>query len=455
MPPRLLAALGRPAAIVLGVLAAWHAPAIGAAESPKASSFTLGNGMQVVVIPDHRAPVVTHMVWYRVGAADDPQGRSGLAHFLEHLMFKATAKIKSGEFTRALNRLGARHNALTTHDTTSYFQRAAKEHLGRLMELEADRMTNLKLDVEEVRTERDVIKEERRSSIDASPVAMLNEQMLSVLFQNHPYRRPVLGWAHEIERLEQSDAAAFYKAHYAPNNAVLVIAGDVTEGEVRQLAEKSYGRNERSAAIKPRMRPSEPEQIAPRRITLEDQRAGEPLVLRYYHAPSFQSGAREAAPVTVLARIMGGDDTSRLYRRLVVETKLAVQAGADHQNAQRDSGRIALLALAAKGRAMQEIEAAIDAVIAEIRKDGVTEEELRRAKRGLEADHVFETDNQEKRARRYGDGLTAGRSLAEVEGDQALLQAVSVGDVRRAAETYLDLRRSVTGLLVKPAAGNR
>ena len=274
----------------------------------KVSTFTLANGMQVVVIPDTRVPVVTHMVWYRVGAADDPSGKSGIAHFLEHLMFKATRSIKSGEFTRIVNRLGGRHNALTTHDTTTYFQRVAKEHLRRVMELEADRMTGLTLTAAEVLTERDVIKEERRGSVDASPLSLLNEQMQAALYQNHPYGRPVLGFAHEIAELSLQDATTFYNRHYAPNNAILVVAGDSTATEVRSLAAATYGRLQAKADIKPRQRPSEPEAIARRTVMLEDARAGAPLVLRTYHVPGFASAKPgDAEALSLLGGILGGE----------------------------------------------------------------------------------------------------------------------------------------------------
>src|SRR5262245_22026375 len=191
-------------AIVIGVFLAPPARA-----EPRVNTFNLSNGMQVVVIEDHRVPVVTHMIWYRTGAADDPWGTSGIAHFLEHLMFKSTGKLKSGEFTRTITKLGGRDNAITTHDTTSYFQRVAKEHLRSVMALEADRMVNLRLIEEEVRTERDVIQEERRSTVEGNPLTVLSEQMLAALYLNHPYGRPVLGWAHEMAKLSREDAAAF------------------------------------------------------------------------------------------------------------------------------------------------------------------------------------------------------------------------------------------------------
>ena len=429
-----------------------------AAAQPKVTELKLANGMQIVVIEDHRAPVVTHMVWYRVGAADDPVGRTGIAHFLEHLMFKQTARLVSGEFTRVLTRLGGRHNALTNHDTTSYFQRAAKQHLRRLMELEADRMVGLVLDEGEVGTERDVIREERRSSIDASPLATLNEEMLALLYRNHPYGRPVLGWAHEMSTLTKTDAATFYGRHYGPDNAVLVVAGDVTPDEVRKLAEETYGRNPRrfpegSPALV-RNRPAEPPSVAARTVNLEDPRAGPtPLVLRYYDTPSLATAkGGDGEALTLLARILGGDDTSRLYRRLVLETKLAVQAGADYQGGARDSGRLSLLALGAKDATPDALARALDEAVAQIVRDGPTDEELVRAKRGAEADLVFETDNQEKLARRWGEAVTNGMAVSDIAAFGARIQAVTRDDIKRVGASWLQARRSVTGTLTRPAA---
>ncbi len=409
--------------------------------------------MLVCVIPDTRVPVVTHMVWYRIGAADDPAGRSGLAHFLEHLMFKGTAKMQSGEFTRRVTGLGGRHNALTTHDTTTYFQRVSRANLGAMMALEADRMQGLELTEAEVATERDVVLEERRGSIDAAPIAALNEQMLAQLYQNHPYRRPVLGWAHEIAHLGRDDAMDFYRRHYAPNNAILVVAGDVTVDEVRVMAEATYGRNKPSAALVSRQRPSDPAPVATRWLRLEDARAGAPLVLRYYDVPSWpKAAAGEAEALALLARILGGDDTSRLYRHLVLETKLATHAGADYQGGGLDRGRLALLAVSAGEQAWGAVESAIARVLGDLVRDGIGPDELRRAKRALEAEHVFETDDQEKRARRYGEALTTGRSLADIEAAPARIEAISASDVQRVAATYLDARRSITGVLARPTA---
>lgn len=424
------------------------------AAAPVASAFTLVNGLQVVVVPDHRVPVVTHMIWYKVGAADDPEGRSGLAHFLEHLMFKSTERIKTGEFSRIISRLGGRDNALTEHDTTSYYQRVAKRHLRAVMELEADRMVNIRLIDAEVLTERDVVREERRSKVESTPLSLLSETMLAVLYSNHPYSRPVLGWPNEIPLLTLEDARAFYTHHYAPNNAVLVVVGDVTVDEVRALVEATYGHNRNLPGIEWRRRPKEPPPRAAKRVELEDPGAGVPILVRYYHAPSLSTGATgEAETVAVLLRILGGGDTSRLYRRLVLERALAAHAGTDYQSTGLDSGRIALLAVGTSPDALGAIETAMDEVISEVRATGITEEELARAKLGLEAERVFQADNQHALATRYGQGVALGRTIDDIEAFEARLAVVTAADVKKMASRLLRIERAVTGTVV-PSVSN-
>jgi len=440
-------------AIVIGVFLAPPARA-----EPRVNTFNLSNGMQVVVIEDHRVPVVTHMVWYRAGAADDPWGTSGIAHFLEHLMFKSTGKLKSGEFSRTITRLGGRDNATTTHDTTSYYQRVAKEHLRGVMELEADRMVNLRLNEDEVKTERDVILSERRSNVDGNPLSLLSEQMLRVLYYNHPYGRPSIGWEHEMAKLSRQDALAFYKRYYAPNNAILVVAGDVTPEEVRSLAQATYGRNRPNRGLVRPIRPDEPKPLAARRVELVDGRAGARILLRYYPTPSYASGPPgESESLELLARIIGGDDTSRLYRRLVVEN-LASTAGANFSGQQRDGGRLAFVVIPLEGVAVEKVEAILDAVILEVREKGVTEAELERAKSAIEAVRVFESDDQMQLARRYGEGVAFGQTLAQLAELPQRVQSRSLDDIKRVAGEYLARERSVTGTLllpqkVEPSAG--
>lgn len=421
----------------------------------RATEFKLANGMDVVVIPDHRSPVVTHMVWYRVGSADEVRGKSGIAHFLEHLMFKSTDKIPVGEFSKIVSRLGGQDNAFTGHDTTAYFQRVAKDRLGKMMEMEADRMVHLRLDEKEVLTERDVILEERRSRIDNNPSALLDEQMNAALYLNDPYGTPVIGWYHEMQQLTREDALNFYKHYYAPNNAILVVSGDVTADEVKKLAEDTYGKIPANPDVTTvRKRPSEPPAIAARRLELKNPRAGNYSMQRYYLAPSYVTAKPgEAEALDVLMKIAGSGTTSRIYKKLVVESKLATSAGGDYSGSGLDGGTISLYAVAADGVPLPKVEAAIDDVLADIVKNGVTDNELARAKRSYLADYVYESDNQATLARRYGWNLAVGRTVAEIEDWPNAISKVSADDVKKAADTYLNLRASVTGYLVPDESG--
>ena len=423
------------------------------AETKKTSrpvhQFTLDNGMLAVVVPDHRAPVVTHMVWYRVGAADETPGVSGIAHFLEHLMFKSTENIGSGEFSKTVSRLGGQDNAFTSQDATAYFQRITKAHLGTVMKMEADRMVNLRLVDEEVLTERDVILEERRSRVENSPIALLGEQMDAALYQSHPYGVPVIGWMHEMAELDREDALAFYDRHYAPNNAILIVAGDVTEDEVRKLAEDTYGKIKADAEIEPRKRVSEPPSRAPRRVTLRDARAGQPAIRRYYLAPSYQSDKPgDAEALDLLMKIVADGATSRLYKELVVKRKVAVNASGYYAGYGLDYGKIALGAVPAEGTSLEELEAAIDEVLADVKANGVTQVELDRARKAYIAEYVYDVDNQSSLARRYGWGLVVGATVEEIDGWPDALRKVTLDDLKRVAETHLNLDASVTGLMI-------
>ncbi|HWK37461.1 MAG TPA: pitrilysin family protein [Hyphomicrobium sp.] len=415
---------------------------------PRASEFKLSNGMEVVVIPDHRAPVVTHMVWYKVGSADEPWGVSGIAHFLEHLMFKSTDKIAVGDFSKIISRLGGQDNAFTGQDVTAYHQRIAKEQLKTLMEMEADRMVNLRLTDDEVTPERQVIIEERRSRVDNNPGALLDEQMNAALYLSHPYGVPVIGWAHEMAKLSRQDAMRFYKRYYAPNNAILVVAGDVTADEVKKLAEETYGKLPANPEVETRERPEEPPQIAERRLTLKDPRAGNASFHRYYIAPSYVTAKPgEAEALDLLMKIVADGSTSRLYRKLVVDEKVAATTGGNYSGYGLDSGSISIYAVGTSGD-LKPVEDEVNTVLDDVRKNGVTELELERAKKALTADYVYESDNQASLARRYGWAVAIGRKISDVEGWPEALAKVTVDDVKKAADTYLDARHSVTGWLL-------
>jgi len=419
----------------------------------RVSEFTLANGLQVIVVPDHRAPVVTHYIWYRVGSADEPAATSGIAHFLEHLMFKSTDRIASGAFSRVIARMGGQDNAFTSHDVTGYYERIAKDRLKTVMEMEADRMVNLKLTEKEVATEREVIIEERRTRTENNPSSILAEQMSAALYQNHPYRIPIIGWMHEMAKLSREDALAFYKRFYAPNNAIVVVAGDVTVDEVRTLAEAAYGALKPNPDIKPRKRPEEPPHRAPRRVELKDPRAGNASVRRFYLTPSIPGAEPgEAEALYLLMKIVGNGSTSRLYQKLVTEEKLASSAGGWYSGSGLDSGSIAVYAVAAPGVGLDKVEAGIDRVLHELRETGVTAGELDRAKKAFIADFVYESDSQSALARRYAEGALLGLTIDQVNGWPDAIRKVTAEDVRNAAVKHLDIRRSVTGTLIPTPA---
>jgi zinc protease len=423
-----------------------------AAEKPssaRAKQFKLANGLDVVVIPDHRAPVVTQMIWYRVGAADEPPGSSGLAHFLEHLMFKGTDTIPSGQFSKIVARNGGEDNAFTNHDVTAYFQRVAKDRLPTVMAMEADRMANLRLSEEDVVTERNVILEERRSRVDNDPGSILQEQMMAALYRNHPYGIPIIGWEHEIEGLNRNDALAFYKRFYAPNNAILIVAGDVEPDEVRKLAEETYGKIKPNPNASGRVRRKEPEHFAPVKVTLEDPRAGRTTVQRYYLAPSYASAAPgEAEALDLLMRAAASGSVSRIYKRLVVEEKKAANAGGWYSDSGLDSGRLGFYAIAAEGVSADDLDQAIKGVIEELCDKGITQAELDRARASYLAEFVYTQDSQSRLARHYGWRLSTGMTIKDVEEWPARLKRVTVDDVREVARKYLVDKNSVTGYLL-------
>lgn len=427
-------------------LAAWPA----AARAETVTDFTLGNGLQVVVIEDHRAPVAVQMLWYRTGAADEPPGQSGIAHFFEHLMFKATDDLAAGEFSQIVSAQGGEDNAFTSWDYTAYFQRVAADRLDLMMQLEADRMRDLILTDDVVNTERSVILEERNQRTDSDPGSLFSEQLRAAQYLNHPYAIPVIGWRHEIEGLTRAEAEAFYRTYYAPNNAVLVVAGDVTPDAVRQMAEKHYGPIAPTPGLAPRMRPQEPPQLAERRLTMRDARVTEPFLLRSYLAPQRRSGdQKEAAALVYLAELLGGSGTtSLLARKLQFEDPKAVHAYAYYSGDALDSGVFGLGLMPLPGVSPDAAEAAMDAAIADFLATGPDERAFDRIKTQLRASEVYALDNAEGLARRYGAALTTGLTVQDVQDWPQVLQQVTPDDVMAAARKVLDRRQSVTGWLL-------
>ncbi len=418
-------------------------------------TFMLDNGMQVVVIPNHRAPVVAHWVWYKVGTADSPPGKSGLPHFLEHLMFKGSGTIPPGEFSKIVARNGGNDNAMTSYDSTAYFQMIAKDRLELVMAMEADRMVNLDLADEHVYPERDVILEERRSRVDNEPSALLGEQLMAAQYLHHPYRLPVIGWFHEIAGYTREDAVDFYRQYYAPNNAILVVAGDVTAAELRPLAERTYGQIP-ARPVAPRHRLVEPPQHAERRVVLHHERVQQPSLMRSYLAPSFSSqGHEHAYALDVLAEILGGGGTSRLFRAVVVEQGLAVGAGAYYHGSSLDAASFRVYASPRPGADMAELERAVGREIDRILADGVTEDELARTQRRLLAEAVFARDSLGGAARAFGVALTSGQQVGDVEAWPSRIAAVTAAQILAAARHVLRPEQSVTALLLPAAEPDR
>ncbi|MDP3197265.1 pitrilysin family protein [Tabrizicola sp.] len=421
------------------------------AEEP-VTTFTLDNGLNVVVIEDHRAPVVVQMIWYRVGAADEPRGHSGIAHFLEHLMFKGTEKVAPNAFSGIVEAQGGDDNAFTSWDYTAYFQRIAADRLDLVMEMEADRMRNLRLTEDDVTTERQVILEERAQRTDSDPGALLMEQMRAAQFLNHPYGIPIIGWRHEMEQLDREDALDYYQRFYAPNNATLVIAGDVEPKAVRALAEQHYGPLKPSDAIVPRDRAQEPPQLAERRLTLADERVSDPYVFRTYIAPERDPGDQaEAAALTVLAELLGGNgQTSVLARALQFDAQVAVYTSAFYSGTSIDDATFGVAVVPAPGVSLEKAEAELDRVLAEFVENGPDPAALERIRTQVRAGEIYARDDVEALARRYGEGFSIGLTLADIEGWDEALSEVTEADILTAARKVLDRRNAVTGWLTQP-----
>ncbi|AMA59923.1 M16 family metallopeptidase [Bradyrhizobium sp. CCGE-LA001] len=420
------------------------------ASSAPPTSFMLSNGLQVVVIPDHRTPVVTEMIWYKVGSSDEPAGKSGLAHFLEHLMFKGTDKHPLDEFIQTVARVGGNQNAFTGEDYTAYVQRVPREQLPTMLAFEADRMTGLVLNDENVLPEREVVLEEYNTGAN-DPNERLSEQIMAALYLNHPYGRPIIGWHHELEQLDRKDALALYRRFYAPNNAILVIAGDVEAADIRPLVERNFASIPAQPAIPARrVRTQEPETAASRAVTLSDPRVEQPSVTRAYVVPSATTAdPGESAAIEVLAQLMGGGSNSYLYRALVVDKPLAVSASARYSRISLDPTQFAITASPKPGVSFAEIEQVIDSVIADIARNQIRAEDLERVKTKLIAEAIYAQDNQMVLAYQYGEALSTGLSIEDIQSRPDRIRAVTAEQVRTVAQKWLDKARSVTGYLIK------
>ncbi|MBE3640124.1 M16 family metallopeptidase [Mangrovicoccus algicola] len=424
------------------------APAV----AQEVTSFTLDNGLQVVVIEDHRAPAVTHMMWYKVGSADEPPGRNGIAHYLEHLMFKGTEILEPGEFSRVVAQHGGNDNAFTSYDQTAYFQHVAADQLGLMMKMEASRMTGLKLTEDVVTPELGVIIEERNQRTDSSPGALFGEQRRAAQFLRHPYGNPIIGWPGEMSTLTLEDAVSFYHDHYAPNNAVLVVAGDVTPDAVRSLAEENYGGLPANPGIAERVRPSEPPQLAARHLSFEDPRVAQPYLTRSYLAPERDPGAQEtAAALALLADLLGEDpNSSVLGRSLQFDRQVAIYTGAYYDATSLDDTTFSLTVVPAPGVTLEAAEAALDETLAGFLDSPIDAARLDRLKRQYRAAQIYRRDSADSVARDYGQALTSGLTVEDVAAWPDIVQSVTADQILAAAREVFDPAKSVTGYLSPP-----
>ncbi|MEQ3710536.1 MAG: pitrilysin family protein [Tateyamaria sp.] len=426
-------------------------PASLRADQEGVTTFTLENGMDVVVVEDHRAPVVQHMVWYKAGSADEPVGSSGVAHFLEHLLFKATDTLADGELSSTVAANGGRDNAFTSYDYTAYFQRVAADRLELMMRMESDRMRNIRFTEENVATERRVIIEERNQRTENNPRALFGEQMNAAQYLNHRYGVPIIGWMHEMESLDKEDALGFYNTYYYPNNAILVVSGDVDPEEVKRLAETYYGAIPANPDLPERVRSAEPPQNAERRIIFRDPRVAQEYVSRSYLAPERDPGDQEAAAaLTLLAEVLGGGQTSYMTEKLQFEEQKAVWSGAFYRGTSLDDTTFDVVIVPVPGLELEEAEEAMDAVLAQFLIDGVDEEQLDRIKYQLRASQIYQRDNVDGIARRYGAAMSVGLSVQDIQVWPDVLQAVTPEDIMEAARNVFDRDASVTGWLTRP-----
>ena len=438
--------------LVLAVFSASHARAEGGVFNPH--TFQLENGMDVVVLPNHRAPVVLHMVWYKVGSAEEPTGKSGIAHLLEHLMFKGTPKYPDGEFSKRIAEYGGQENAFTSLDYTGYYQTVATDQLDMVMELEADRMTNLVLSPEDVKTERAVVLEERNQRIETKPAARLREQSNQKLYPlGHPYGRPIIGWRGELEKLTREDALAFYKEHYAPDNAILVVAGDVTVERVKALAVKHY------APIKPSGLPARKSLLVDTAIeggetVLKDARVKQASWSESIIQPSLTNGGPvRVAALEVLSEILGSNGTSRLYRALVIQEPLAVSVGTYYDSAQRGDGRFVFYASPRPGVDLDDLKDAVFAEAQTFLAEGFTDGELARVKKRMQAEAIFSRDALKTGAWAIGGALAQGHGIDDVEKWPERIAAVTEQDVLDALKAVMsEPKRTVAKLLPEQGA---
>jgi zinc protease len=429
------------ALVLLAALAAAGPASAGAAGQVVAA--TLDNGLRVLLLEDRRNPIVSFQVWYRVGARDEVPGATGLAHFLEHLMFKGTPRHGPREFARLVERQGGQDNAFTTHDVTSYFVNIAADRLDLVLGLEADRMQNLLLDPREIESERRVVIEERRTRTDDDPSGFLAEEVAAIAFRAHPYGRPVIGWLADLERITPAELRAFYRAYYVPNNALVVAVGDFDAANLLARVRAAFGTIPRGPEP-PRRRVVEPPQNGERRVTVT-RPAELPIVYLGWHVPNQQSP--DAPALELLSTVLSGGRASRLWRHLVQERTLALDAGGDYSYFSLDPNLFWFWATPLPGQTPETLERALEAEMERLKSEPVGAEELQRAKNQIEAAFVFQADSVHRRASLLARfELIGGWALADRYVDR--IRAVTADDLRRVARTYFPPDRKNVGVLL-------
>lgn len=427
-------------------------PKKAAAKTFNAEHFTLSNGMDVVVIPNHRAPIVTHMIWYKVGAADEKPGLSGMAHYFEHLMFKGTKDMAPGAYSKRIKMLGGNDNAFTSQDLTAYYANISVNNLFDVMQMEADRMQNLNPPPEHFASEKAVVIEERRERTDNDPRSRFGEQLQSMIFVNHPYSKPVIGWMNEIERYEWPDVKTFYDTWYAPNNAILIISGDMTAERLKPAAEEIYGKIP-AKKLPPRARPSIPPADGIATLTKQDDDIHQPVWQSVYLAPSFKQNKKDALALQVLQEVISSGPTTRLYDSLVVQQKKAVSVDMGYNATALDYGSITLSGIPADGVSLPELQKLTEKEIKHIIDHGVEQTDVDEAIARIQDDAIYARDSVSGPAMIVGYGLTTGASLEDIENWPNDIAEVTAADVQRVAATYLNrakpwIRPAVTGYLM-------
>jgi zinc protease len=409
--------------------------------------MTLKNGMRVIVKEDRRAPTAVQMVWYRVGSVDEVDGTSGVAHVLEHMMFKGTPSVGPGEFNKRVAAAGGRDNAFTSRDYTAYYQQVPKEKLEEMMQLEADRMRHLNVDAKEFEQEIKVVMEERRMRTDDNPQSKLFEQMTAVAFQAHPYRRPIIGWMNDLETMTVADAKAWYDTWYVPNNAYAVITGDVDHHAVFALAEKYYGPLE-GRALPVRKAQTEPTQEGVRKVSVKAP-AELPVLIMGYKAPVLRDVEKDSEPyaLDMLSAILDGHDAARFNKKLVRENKVALSVGIDYDATGRGPGMLYLHGSPSEGKTVADLEAALRAEIAHVQKDGVSEQELKRAKAQLLASQVYKLDSMFGQAMEIGQNESAGIPYQKISRMLEKLQQVTAAEIQAVARKYFNDDALTIGVL--------